>query len=102
MKRALIIHDTKRYKDALDFADIVGTPEPRTLERQIRYLLLGSFWEADELHITNDFAPHSFGFHFTKNGSPVGFGGAIICHGIGDPLAVTMEQSERPFWSVHT
>ncbi len=105
VRRTLVVHDLKRFREAVAFQDqIRPTIEyGDTLIRQVAFLLAGGFGDADELHIHNDSAVHSFGFSFRRDGKPVSLTGAIILHGGPDPYAVTLDQGPpRFFWSVHT
>lgn len=105
VRRTLVVHDIARLRAALEFQ---RDEAPRidyhdSLMKQIAYLLTGNYSGADELHLTRDSAPHSFGFEFRKNGHPVSLTGAVIMHGRGQPFAVTLDDGPpRIFWSIHT
>ena len=102
-KRSLVIHDIDKYREAMEFEHDHSIPFQESLRRSVHYLLGGSYWEADELHITPDSCKHSFGFWFTKDGKPIGFNGGIILHGLAETHAVRLCPSESPLsWSVHT
>lgn len=88
--RKLVVHDLDAYQKAIDFQNKDTVPGPYSLTNQINYLLCGSFWNAEELHIAKDYAPFSFGFWFKKNGNDIGMNGGIIYH------------DQEKTWGVHT
>lgn len=104
MKRSLVIHDLEKYTEALDFnyANVEHIEPRHQLPNQINYLLTGNFFEAEELHLSDD-GNHSFRFWFTKNGERHGIDGGIILHGHGESYSVTLSPADsKYFWQVHT
>jgi hypothetical protein len=105
VRRSLVVHDIARLRAALEFQrDEAPEMEYRdTLMRQVAYLLTGNYGGADELHLSEDSAKHSFGFSFRKDGQPVSMCGGIILHGLGDPLSTSLDSGRARFhWSIHT
>lgn len=103
MKRSLVIHNLDQYRAAIEFQRDHDIPWQDSLHRSVHHLLVGSYWEADELHISDDGCKHSFRFWFQKEGKPIGFNGGIILHGLGETYAVRLDQPfSRYSWSVHT
>lgn len=103
MKRALVIHNLENYRNAIEFQRDKEIDWHASLHHSIHHLLVGSYWEADELHISDDGCLHSFRFWFAKEGKKVGFDGGIICHGIGQQtFSVELNSQPGPHWSVHT
>lgn len=105
VKRSLVIHDLSKFHEAIQFQHKI---QPEVSYRdsfmgQVAYLLGGHYGGADELHLTRESTPHSFGFAFYREGKPVSLAGAILLHGCGENFAASLDQGKpRVRWEIHT
>jgi hypothetical protein len=98
--RHLEITNLPRFRDAFHFSES-NLDWERGLVRQLMYLMLGDYGEANRLVLYDDFVTHSFGFSMIKDGRTL-MDGAIILHGYEQTLSVDLGGDSRPHYSIHT
>lgn len=105
MKITLDVQDPERLKKALAYSSEHVSSPGDSLQRALSYLLTYGSVENDRtLHLSNDFAPNSFGFYLEEEGRerPLIQGG-IICHGQGvETFSVTLSEKPGVFFQIHT
>ena len=100
---AVVLLDPGHFASTMEFAEKLGGEPFESLKNALEHFKRVVANQGYTLKLYPDFVPHSFGFHYEKDGKLV-YNGGVICHGLEgvETFSVEMASQEGIHWSIHT